>query len=193
MSDFEIYLPTGFSHIVDLAGADHILFLLTLCTGYLSRNLKKLVWLVTAFTVGHCITLAVSTLWQNIIPQVITERLIALTILMTAIFNVADIILKFKIPHRTYYVLSVLFGFVHGMGFSSLLINMLGKEQNLFAPLFFFNIGLELGQLIIVGVIILINLIWATILRHRYYLWLAFANFVITLIAAAMLVERFTV
>jgi hypothetical protein len=87
----------------------------------------------------------------------------------------------------------VLFGFVHGMGFSSLLINMLGKEQNLFAPLFFFNIGLELGQLIIVGVIILINLIWATILRHRYYLWLAFANFVITLIAAAMLVERFTV
>lgn len=190
MSNFEIYFPTGFTHILDFAGADHILFITALCLGYRFRQWKKILILITAFTVGHCLTLALSTLHIVSVPQHITEFLIALTIFITAVYNILLARYSFKEPASIYYMLTLAFGCIHGLGFSSLLINMLGKEQSIIGPLFFFNTGLEVGQLIIVGVILLINYMVTSILRHREKIWLIAANTAIAFVAMTMMADR---
>lgn len=190
MTNFQIYFPTGFTHILDLAGADHILFIAALCLGYSFQQWKKILILITAFTVGHSLTLALSTLHVLAIPQTLTEFLIALTIFITSVCNIVLVRYSFNIPARLYYFLTLTFGCIHGLGFSSLLMNMLGKEQSILGPLFFFNLGLEAGQLIIVGVILLLNYMATSILRHREKIWLIAANTAIAFAAMTMMVNR---
>lgn len=190
MSDFQIYFPTGFTHILDFAGIDHILFVATLCLGYSLAQWKKLLWLITAFTVGHSITLALSTLKIVLFPQAVTELLIAITILVTAVFNIITARYGCKLSSIFYYSIALSFGCIHGLGFSSLLVSMLGKEQPIFGPLLFFNIGLEAGQIIIVGVILLLNYFMTGILRLRLSIWQFVANTIIAFTAITMIVNR---
>lgn len=190
MTDFEIYFPTGFTHILDFTGADHILFVAALCLGYSFGQWKKLLMLITAFTAGHSITLALSTLHIIMLPTAFTEFLIALTIFITAVYNIVLARNSFQVSGPVYYLLTLVFGCIHGLGFSALLMSMLGKEQNITGPLFFFNTGLEAGQVIIVCVILLLNYMMAGILRHRQKLWFIAANTVIAFAAITMMVSR---
>lgn len=146
----------GFEHILDVNGVDHILFIVALCTGYSWADWKRLVVLVTFFTVGHSITLALATLEIVQISSILVEILIPVTILATAIHSFAtrnkrdsgsD---KPKDPPITLYLLTVFFGLIHGLGFSNFLRALLGSEESIFLPLLSFNIGLELGQIIVV-------------------------------------------
>ncbi len=154
MSEFNAFLKLGFLHITDLKGYDHILFILALCAIYKFSEWRKVAILVTAFTIGHSITLALSTLKIIKINSDIIEFLIPITILITCILN-----FFYKIPERkpwkekasnTRYYMALFFGLIHGMGFSNYLRSLLGKEESIIKPLFAFNFGLELGQLIIV-------------------------------------------
>ncbi|MEZ4949712.1 MAG: HupE/UreJ family protein [Saprospiraceae bacterium] len=156
MTAFQAYFTLGFHHIADINAYDHMLFLAVLCAVYQPENWRKIIVIVTGFTIGHSITLALSVLdIFSLNPQLI-EYLIPITIILTGITNLlpAD-----KYRQKTIYVETIFFGFVHGMGFSNFLKASLmeGMEQNIFTPLLAFNLGVEAGQLLIVAIILLIS------------------------------------
>ncbi|MFN7912009.1 MAG: HupE/UreJ family protein [Bacteroidota bacterium] len=167
MTDFPLWFSTGFTHILDLNGYDHILFVTLLAFSFSFENYKKLIWLITAFTIGHSITLALSTLNIVVLAQPLIEFLISLSILLTAIFHV------FKTNKATsqlkfIYALTLLFGLIHGLGFSYLLRNMLGKEESITLPLFYFNLGLEAGQLVIVAFVLILLFVLTRVISLKF-------------------------
>lgn len=152
MGQFQLYFQLGIQHILDLAGFDHILFVIALCALYVLRDWKKIIILVTAFTIGHSITLALATLQVVKVNSDIIEFLIPVTIIITALSNI------FKPKPSTgrgiqiNYFFALFFGLIHGLGFSNYLRSLLGKEASIFQPLLAFNLGLEVGQLVIVAI-----------------------------------------
>ncbi len=157
MNDLFIYVHLGFRHIIDINGSDHILFILALVIRYLAADWKKILILVTAFTIGHSITLALSTLDWVHFPVTLVELLIPLTILLTAISNLLVKDFSFTARYPIIYFFALFFGLIHGLGFSNYLKSLLGKEESIVLPLFSFNVGLELGQLLIVGIILVFS------------------------------------
>ncbi len=160
MNAFQLYFALGKDHILDYNnGYDHILFVVALCAIYLMRDWKKLLILVTAFTLGHSITLALATLKIIVVDGALIEFLIPLTIFITAFSNIFR---KTDVTDRTTYInygYALFFGLIHGLGFSNYLQAILGKNQSIVSPLFAFNVGLEVGQLIIVSVFMVISFI----------------------------------
>lgn len=154
-STFLVYLRLGFEHIADVNGYDHILFLAALCAVYAPSAWRHLLWLVTAFTAGHTFTLALATL--NLVPvnTAWVEFLIPVTILATAVLNIAGRAAASDRSRHVKYLLTLGFGLIHGLGFSNFLRTLLGEEERIVLPLFAFNVGLELGQLALVLVILL--------------------------------------
>lgn len=159
-----LYLTLGFEHILDPNGYDHILFVIALCAIYRVSEWRRILVLVTAFTLGHSFTLALSALNVFTMDPDLIETLIPITILITAINNLfrAERELSSQAV-RLNYLLALFFGFIHGMGFSNYLRMLLGEESCIPGPLLMFNLGLELGQLIIVAVVMLLS--WLVIDR----------------------------
>ncbi|MEJ7643285.1 MAG: HupE/UreJ family protein [Chryseolinea sp.] len=152
MSEFSLYFGLGKDHILDYAnGYDHILFVFALCALYVSKDWKRVLILVTAFTIGHSVTLALSTLRiVNVKPDLI-EFLIPLTIFITAVSNLfKDETSIGKKPMHINYFYAAFFGLIHGLGFSNYLRSILGKDKGIITQLLAFNLGLEIGQIIIV-------------------------------------------
>ena len=156
MSEFQLYFELGKDHILDYKnGYDHILFVVALCTVYLLRDWKKVLILVTAFTIGHSITLALATLQVISFNQELIEFLIPLTIFISAGSNIFR---KTEISDRTTYInygYALFFGLIHGLGFSNYLRSILGQDRSIVSQLFAFNLGLEFGQIIIVGIFLI--------------------------------------
>lgn len=178
---FGSYLELGFDHILDLNGYDHILFLIALCAIYSSYEWKKILILVTAFTIGHSITLVLCSLSIITVNSEVIELLIPVTILITAIIN---LVVKPN-PKRNWrpnYLLALFFGFIHGMGFSNYFKALLGREAEIITPLFAFNFGVELGQLLIVSIIVLLNYLIVTVGMIAQRHW----SIVISIMAALM-------
>ena len=158
MSTFGLYLLLGIDHISDLAGYDHILFLTALCAVYSLRKWTRILILVTAFTIGHTLTLALATLDILRISTDLIEFLIPVTIFTTGLSNVFQKSSQVgKTSHRFKYGVALFFGLIHGLGFSNFLRSLLGGEQELVLPLFAFNLGLEIGQILIVIVVLFIS------------------------------------
>jgi len=157
MNDLFIFAHLGFRHIMDINGSDHMLFILALVIRYIAADWKKILILVTSFTIGHSITLALSTLDWIYFPMLLIELLIPITILMTALSNLLVKDFSFSSKYHIIYYLALFFGLIHGLGFSNYLKSLLGKEENILLPLFSFNLGLELGQLLIVGGILVFS------------------------------------
>ena len=157
MSSFELYFKLGLQHILDINGFDHILFVLALCAIYVARDWKKILILVTAFTIGHSLTLALATFNVVQVRSDLIEFLIPVTIAITALVTI------FKPKPSTgrgvqlNYVFAVFFGLIHGLGFSNYLKELLGKEASIWQPLLAFNIGLEVGQIVIVTAFLLLT------------------------------------
>ena len=158
-----MYINLGFQHISDLAGYDHILILLALCAVYSIDQWRRLFILVTAFTVGHSITLALSSFGLVVIPSHIIEFLIPVTILITAIRNVAvpasDQLTDDQGNMTGHYLVALCFGFIHGMGFSNYFRALMMDSSSITIPLLGFNLGIEIGQLLVVSIIVILSLI----------------------------------
>ncbi|WP_291778629.1 HupE/UreJ family protein [Cecembia sp.] len=152
MGQFQLYFQLGIQHILDLDGFDHILFVVALCAIYVLRDWKKIIILVTAFTVGHSLTLALATLNLVRVNTDLVEFLIPVTIAITALSNVFKPKPSTGRGIQVNYIFALFFGLIHGLGFSNYLRSLLGKEASIFEPLLAFNVGLEVGQLIIVAI-----------------------------------------
>jgi hypothetical protein len=156
MTPFRTYFDIGREHILDIAdGYDHILFVVALAVLYQLRDWKKVLILVTAFTIAHSITLALSTLNIIKVNTDLVEFLIVVTIFITAVSNLFKN--EENIEGRSMqlnYFYAGFFGLVHGLGFSTLLKTLLGRDKNIVSQLFAFNIGLEFGQIIVVVILL---------------------------------------
>jgi hypothetical protein len=152
MSEFQLYFGLGRDHILDYAnGYDHILFVIALCALYQLREWKQVLVLVTAFTVGHSITLALSTLNIVSVKVELVEFLIPVTIFITAVSNIFKKEEQISsLSMKINYVYAAFFGLIHGLGFSNYLKSILGRDKTIVSQLLAFNIGLEFGQIIIV-------------------------------------------
>lgn len=186
MSLFEMYLRLGFQHIIDINGYDHIVFVLVLCAGYSIKQINKVLILITAFTIGHSLTLALSTLNLVNVPSDLIEFLIPATILVTALSNILP--LKSS-SNRFIYIVTLFFGLIHGLGFSNYLKELLGRESNIFTPLLAFNLGLELGQLVILGVYFLTLLLTVNLFKVRHDFWRIFVSGAAFGIALILLID----
>ncbi|MCX6299208.1 MAG: HupE/UreJ family protein [Bacteroidetes bacterium] len=190
MNDFKLYLEIGFQHIANLRGVDHILFILALTIRFQFDDWRKVLILVTAFTIGHSITLALSVLNLVNYSAKWIEFLIPVTILITAFSNLFIKKFVFKTKFPLIYFLALFFGLVHGLGFSNYLKSLLGKDQSIISQLLAFNIGLELGQLMIVFFILLISFIFVTIIKINRREFLLFISAAIFALALNMALER---
>lgn len=177
MDRFSIYLELGFRHISDLAGYDHILFLVALCAVYRLEQWRQIVVLVTAFTVGHSVTLALAGTGALVVPSNVVEFLIPVTILLTAIHNVVTTT-SADGPTRMgrRYLLALFFGFIHGMGFSNYFRALIMDASSIMLPLFGFNLGIEIGQLLVVCIIVGIAFICLNIFGVRHRDWNLFVS-----------------
>lgn len=164
MSEFRLYFELGLNHILDINGYDHILFVVVLCALYQYSDWKRVLILVTAFTIGHSITLALSTLQIVNVNADLIEFLIPGTILFTAISNLftSEKKIALGVSKRNYFYAGF-FGLIHGLGFSNYLRALLGQDQSIVGQLFAFNIGLEVGQIIIVALFMAISFIFVGI------------------------------
>lgn len=190
MHDFSLYFQLGWQHICDWQGYDHILFVTALCGVYLLADWRKVLVLVTAFTIGHSLTLALSALNLLHINTSLIEFLIPVTIVFTSFIN----IVRKKRSAGTIkitYILALFFGLIHGLGFSNYLKSLLGKSHNIVPQLFAFNIGLEFGQLLIVTVVLLLAFVMLNLLRIQRREWTLFLSSAIFGIALIMCIERY--
>lgn len=189
MQDFLFYLNLGWEHIISLDALDHQLFVLALIAVYSFSDLKKVLILVTAFTIGHSITLALSTFDIIRINSDWVEFLIPLTIVLTSLNNI--LIRNKKQSHNNAnYYLALIFGLIHGMGFANTARVMIAKSQSIAVPLLGFNIGLELGQIAIVFGILILLFILLKLFKVNQKDWILFVSSGVFALSLKMTLER---
>jgi hypothetical protein len=189
MQDFLFYLNLGWEHIISLDALDHQLFVLALIAVYSYSDWKKILVLVTAFTIGHSVTLALSILDIVRVPSDWVEFLIPLTIVLTALGN---ILMKNKKQSQSKlnYYLALFFGLIHGMGFANTARVMIAKSQSIALPLLGFNVGLEVGQIAIVLGILVLLFILLNIFKVNKKDWILFVSSGVFALSLKMTLER---
>ncbi|MFD2932418.1 HupE/UreJ family protein [Spirosoma flavum] len=196
MDDFLIYLRLGFDHITDPRGYDHILFVIALCAVYTIRQWRQVLILVTAFTIGHSITLALATLQLIHYKTALVELLIPITILITAVtnffFQEPKSRAAFAKPaNRSWrYMLALTFGLIHGMGFSNYLRSLLGREAEIIKPLLAFNIGLEIGQLVIVSLVLGLAFVVIDLVKRNRLRWTLIVSGIVAGMALSLIIDN---
>lgn len=183
------YFHIGWEHIINRGAWDHLLFIMALSAIYVFKDWKQVIILVTAFTIGHSITLILATF--NIIrfSSAWIEFLIPVTILLTALAN--TMIKKFTPKTiRLNYFLALAFGLIHGMGFANGLRSLLGKESDILIPLLGFNLGLEAGQLVVVLVLLILAAIWQGLFKVSRRDWVLFLSGGAFMAALVMAMQR---
>jgi hypothetical protein len=191
MTSFELYFKLGLQHILDIKGFDHILFVLALCAVYVVRDWAKILILVTAFTIGHSLTLALATFNVIQVRSDIIEFLIPVTIAITAVLTLFKPKPSSGKGIQLNYFLALFFGLIHGLGFSNYLKSLLGKEASIWQPLLAFNIGLEVGQIVIVAAFLLVTSLVHLMGMNRKEWTLIVSAFVLGISCMLMLETKF--
>ena len=189
MTDFLFYLQLGWEHIISIDALDHQLFILALVAIFSFQDLKKVLILVTAFTLGHSFTLALSAFDIIRFPSNWVEFLIPCTIVFTALDNLIFSKNEDKLIKLNYF-LALIFGLIHGMGFANSVRMMLAKEQSIVIPLLGFNVGLEIGQIAVVIIILSIFYILSTFLKLKKKHWVMLVSAPILIFSIKMSLER---
>jgi HupE / UreJ protein len=182
MSSFGSFLQLGLQHILTLEAADHLLFLATLILAHELGKWRPLLILITAFTIGHSLTLALATLNVVQVNSKAVEALIPATIMVTSVVNLWSWRQGRRVndpPARgetdrlwPRYAMALVFGLIHGLGFSSVLRGLLGTEESLLMPLLAFNVGIELAQIVVLGALAIVGVVltWRLFDRRGYVL-----------------------
>lgn len=191
MTQFSLYFKLGVQHILDIYAVDHILFILSLNVIFLIKDWKKVIILVTAFTIGHSITLALAVLNVVKFNEALIEYLIPVTIFLTSLSNIFRKKDHFNITRNLQrnYFLAMIFGLIHGFGFSNYLRGLLGKESSVTTPLLAFNLGIELGQIVVVIFFLLLSFFVVNLMGVNRRDWVMVISSAIAGIALTMMFE----
>ena len=191
MEDFRLYFGLGTQHILTWEAMDHILFVAALCLRYLIRDWRKVVVLVTAFTIGHSITLALSALHLVHVNTRLIEFLIPLTIVATACNNLLQPAAKVEHPSRLplIYFFALFFGLIHGLAFASTFLSLEGRE-GLVLHLFAFNLGIEAAQLLVVAIILVISFVTVQLIRLKRTWWVWGVSALVLVASVKMAIDR---
>jgi len=189
LQDFIFYFKLGWEHIISLDALDHQLFILALIAIYSYTNIKQVLILVTAFTIGHSATLLLSVLDVIRFDSAWVEFLIPCTIVITAVSNLFR--KQFDMESvRINYFLALGFGLIHGMGFANSIRMMLAKDQNMGWGLFGFNVGLEAGQIFMVLIILIVTFLTFNYTKIKRISWVLFISAAVFSLALKMALER---
>ena len=153
MSDFSAFFKLGISHILDFRGIDHLLFIESILLVYSLADWKIILRLLTAFTLGHAISMSLAYFGLTFLSRELIEFLIPLTILTTSIYH----LIQGKGSGVIQYIMIAFFGLIHGAAYSGEFMSMMGKSSEVLIPLLGFNLGVECGQLLF-GAALLIGL-----------------------------------
>ena len=190
MDEISFYFSIGWQHIISVNALDHILFITALSAIYIFKDWKKVLILVTAFTIGHSVTLALSVYDVIRINNNLVEFLIPVTILITAVFNFFQKDFSHKSIELNYFF-ALFFGLIHGMGFANSIRFMLANNESIGIPLLSFNVGLEIGQIVIVSIILSLSYLFITLLKAPGKVWVYLLSSVALIVSLKMIVERF--
>lgn len=189
MNDFIFYFKIGWEHIINWSAVDHIFFVAALAAIYMLKDWKQVLILVTAFTIGHAITLILSA--KNIITvnDGIVEFLIPCTIVITALSN---LFLKNFTPRsiRINYFLALFFGLIHGLAFAKTLKFILAEDQSFWTAWISFSVGLELGQILVVLLILLLAQLVVGIIKLNRHYWVIIISVVVLGLALEIAIDR---
>lgn len=169
MTDFWIYFKIGFEHVLNLKGYDHLLFLIALAVPYITKDWKRLLVLVSLFTLGHTLSLFLAVLEIITVKPSIIEFLIPITICIAAIFNIVRAGKSGKQDSITFIgSVTLFFGLIHGLGFSNYFNDLLpGETSDKMLPMLEFALGIEGAQITIVMVVLLLGFIFKTLFRFN--------------------------
>lgn len=174
MSTFNVYFRYGYDHILNLAALDHILFIIAIMAVYQLRNWLKIVIAISLFTVGHSIALTLAVFEVVHIDKKLVEFLIPLTIVITALFNLTRI--GQNQNSRSKYWLALLFGLIHGLGFSNYYQMLILGEKGYASTLLPFNLGVEVAQIVVMFCIMILMAIFQNIFNRKVRDWNLFVS-----------------
>ncbi|MDX6745381.1 HupE/UreJ family protein [Polaribacter sp. PL03] len=190
MNDFILYFKMGLYHVLDFNAYDHILFLIVLAVVFSFNQFKKVLWLVTLFTIGHSVTLALSAYGILNVNMKLIEFLIPVTIFITGVINVFTAKKSSTGKENTNLVFALFFGLIHGLGFSNYFKMMIGKEDDKLFPLLEFALGIEAAQIIIVLGILIIGTILQNFFRVTRRDWILVCSSIVIGFAIQMMLNR---
>jgi hypothetical protein len=191
MSEFWIYFQIGLKHVLDIHAYDHVLFLIALTVPYTFKDWKRILLLVTVFTVGHTIALVLSVFGIIAVKVSLVEFLIPITILITAFYHLftAGKATKNDGLNLIFFV-TLFFGIIHGLGFSNYFKTILGgTATSKLLPLGEFALGIEAAQLVVVFVVLLLSYIVQTVFRFSKRDWALVMSAFIIGVVIPMIVE----
>lgn len=191
MEQFSLFFKLGTQHIIDIYSVDHILFLMALSVIFLLKDWKKVMILIASFSVGHSITMVLAVLDIFNYNEMLMMFLMPMTILITGISNLLqgkENYNIYKYVNRNYF-LALIFGFIHGFDFANYLKGIVANEPNIVRPLIAFNLGIQLGQIIIVSLFLLISTIFIGTFNFNRRDWVMVISSAIAGIAITMMFE----
>lgn len=175
MDIFKTWFMVGFDHILNVQALDHILFVLALVVIYKPNMIKQIVILITAFTIGHSVTLILSALDIINYNQKVIEFAIPLTIVITSLNNILNRKKTITKAMSTNYIIALVFGLIHGLGFANYLKALLFQD-NIILELFSFNVGIEAAQLIVVFIFSIISFVGSNYIFKKRESWVFFVS-----------------
>ena len=190
MNDFILYFKMGLNHVLDFNAYDHILFLIVLAVVFSFNKFKKVVYLVTLFTIGHSITLALAAFGILSVNMKLVEFLIPVTIFITGTVNVFTAKQAASGKDKINLVLALLFGLIHGLGFSNYFKMMIGRGEDKILPLLEFSLGIEAAQILIVVGILLIGAVLQNFLKVNKRDWILVCSSIVIGFAIQMMLNR---
>lgn len=192
MSQFWLYFRLGLEHVLDWNAYDHILFLIVLVVAYSFHSWKRVLWLVSIFTLGHTLSLFLSVYEIVLVDSSWIEFLIPVTILITAIFNMINAKKKeSKNNISVLYLTTAFFGIIHGLGFSTYFKMIASGTESVFLPLLEFALGIETAQVIVVLCVMILGFILQNMLRIKRRDWILVVSAIVIGIILPILKENY--
>lgn len=191
MGNFFFYTEIGFKHVMDLQAYDHILFLAALALPFTFKDWRQVLWLVTVFTITHCISLAMAVYGLVFISVELVEFLIPVTIAITALVNLFMTGDKYRKLAGLHLVLTGFFGLIHGLGFSNYFKMLMAGESEKLSPLLGFATGIELAQVVVVLFMLSLGYLVVEKLNLRKSLYIIGGSILIALITIPLMINAF--
>lgn len=191
MDEFWIYLKLGLTHVLDVNAYDHVLYLIALVASYTFFQWKRVIWLVTTFTIGHTLSLVLAGYDILQVNMAWVEFLIPVSIILAAIYNLS--IAGRRNPNEKkvlLYIVTLFFGLVHGFGFSSYFQMLASKKDQILTMLIEFALGIELAQIIVVLMVLLVGFITQRAFRVAKRDWILVTSSIVIGMALPILLEK---